>query len=227
MRKVWMAVVVFGFGIIALAGPVLGAFPETTHTPSPGYGAPIYAFEMAKTPADLIAIFGPQDDPLRPERIAQMDRGNLWDFPFMATYSLFMALFFFALWKGSSKKIWLLFASIGLLAGCADAIENMILLNMTSDLAGAPHIQWLGVMVWTKFLSIMVCITAAGAHLLAQKQLLWKALGVCSILGGLTLFIGYLSPAEYGYLMGSGTTLGWIAMLLFACYRSFFKQEPS
>lgn len=227
MRKYWIVVVVLGLGIIALAGPVLGAFPETAHTPTPGYGAPIYAFEMAKTPADLIAVFGPEDDPLRPERIAQMDRGNLWDFPFMATYSLFMALFFYAAWKGSNQKMWLVFAGIGLLAGCADAIENMILLNLTSNLAEAPNIQWLGIMVWTKFLAIMVCISAAGAHLIKQRSILWKALGICSLLGGLTIFAGFLSPTEYGYLIGNGTTLGWVAMLLFAIYQSFFKRESS
>lgn len=227
MRKTWLAVFALGLGIIALAGPVLGAFPETAHASVPGYGAPVYAFEMARTPADLIAVFGPEEDPLRAERIAQMDRGNLWDFPFMATYSLFMAVFFFAVWQASNKRIWLVFAGVGLAAGLADAIENIILLNLTSNLDDAPHIQWLGAPVWTKFLSIMVCITAAGTHLLRQNNWLWKALGLCSILGGLTIFSGFLSPAQYGYLIGNGTTLGWVAMLLFATYQSFLKQEPS
>lgn len=225
MRQYWLAVFVLGLGIIALANPVLGAFPETVHTPTPGYGAPIYAFEMAKTPADLIAVFGPEGDPLRPERIAQMDRGNLWDFLFMATYSLFMSIFFYAIWNDSNNGLWLVFGGIGLLAGCADAIENMILLNLTNNLAQAPNIQWLGIPVWTKFLSIMVCISAAGAYLATQKSLLWTALGICSVLGGLTIFIGYLSPTEYGYLIGNGTTVGWVAMLLFASYQNFFKRE--
>jgi len=224
LKSYWVAAFVLGLGISALAGPVLGAFPTTAYDVAPGFGSAVYAFEMAKTPADLVAVFGPEGDPERARRIEQMDRGNLWDFPFMVIYSLYMAVYFLAIRRESTRPVWLVFALVGLLAGCADAVENTILLNLTNDLAQAPGLGWLGVPVWTKFLSIMVCISASGFYLISQKHLLWKLLGLSSIGGGLTLLAAFLSPSDYGYLVAGGTTVGWVSMLLFAGYRGLLDK---
>lgn len=220
-HKYWVLDLGLGLVLLALAGSVMGAFPETGHDVLPGYGGPVFAFEMAKTQADLIAVFGPVDDPLRAARIAQMDIGNLWDFPFMLSYSLFMAMFCFAIWKDTKQRIWLAFIGLALLSGFADAIENLILLGVTRNMHTAPNLTWLGIPVWTKFLAIMACNCASSVYIALQKTPLWRAIGVAGFVGGLTIFAAFLSPSEYGYLIRNGTTMGWLAMLIFAGYRSY------
>jgi len=225
VRLYWICSFVLGLVIIALAGPVLGAFPAASYDLANGYGSAVYAFEMAKTPADLVAVFGPIDDPLRTVRIEQMNRGNLWDFPFMVIYSLYMMFFFLAIWRDTSRSLWLVFAVIGMLSGCADAIENTLLLNITENLPTAPGLEWVAIPVWTKFLSIMLCIFASAVYLLSQAKILWKLLGIGSICGGVMLLAALLLPRDYGYLMAIGTGIGWGSMWLFAGDRSLWHRS--
>ena len=89
-KNMWISCAVFGVILTVLGTIMIDYFPSTAHNISDGFGGPVFAFEMAKTPEDLINVFGPEGDPLRTERIAQMDKGNLWDFPFMLIYALFM-----------------------------------------------------------------------------------------------------------------------------------------
>ena len=221
MRFYWIVTVLLGVGIIVLSGPVLSAFPEAGHDVSAGYGAPIFAFEMAVNSADLIAIFGPDGDPFRANRIAQMNKGNVLDYPFMAVYSLYMASFFYAIWRTQGYRLWLVFLGFGLLAGIADAVENLILLNLTSDLNNAPFIAWLPIPVWTKFASIMICVFGGGTYLVFNTNWAWKFIGAIALIGGASIPIAFFNPAQLGFLIAPGTTAGWLAMLVFAMVRSF------
>lgn len=218
MRAVtaWRLCAVLGLGVAVLSIILLPMFPSSSAEDLSGYGGPVFAFEAAKTPADLIAVFGPADDPERAVRIAQMDKGNLWDFPFMALYSLFTAAFFAGAFLQSRKRVWIAFAAIGLLSGIMDAWENVILLGITADLAAAPHLATLAIPVWSKFFAIMFGILGAGAHLVKQPTIIWKILGGICIIGALTIPIAYADPASYGWLIKQGVAAGWIIMSLYA-----------
>jgi len=219
--KSWLICGIIGLVLSVFALFVLDKFPADAHNISPGYGGPVFAFEMAKDHADLIAVFGLEGDPERARRITQMDIGNLWDYPFMLIYSLFMAAFMWAVYREAGRKIWIILTGIALLSGVADAVENLILLGLTKDLAAAPNIQWLGYPVWTKFLSIMVCVIASGIYIFRQSRWLWKGLGIAAVLGALTIFAAFLAPNHHGHLIRHGTTVGWVIMLVFAWVQWF------
>lgn len=223
--KVWLMCGIIGLFLSVFALFVLDKFPADAHSIAPGYGGPVFAFEMAKDQADLIAVFGPETDPERARRITQMDVGNLWDYPFMLIYSLFMAAFMWAAYREMKHKTWIVLTGVALLSGAADAVENLILLGLTKELAGAPNIAWLGYPVWTKFLSIMVCVIAAGVFIFRQKHWIWKALGIAAIIGGFTIFAAFLAPDQHGHLIRHGTTVGWVIMLIFAWARWFQQRK--
>jgi len=221
----WVFCGLMGLIMIGVSLTVLSIFPAEGHTVSPGYGGPVFAFEMAKDQADLIAVFGPEGDLDRASRIAQMNEGNLWDYPFMLIYSLFMAAFLWGAYRETGHKIWALLAGIAMLSGTADAVENLILLGLTKDLAVAPNLGWLGYPVWTKFLSIMVCVCAAGVFMIRQSGWIWKVLGIAAIIGSMTIFAAFLAPETNGWLIRHGTGAGWFMMLAFAWWRWFARRK--
>lgn len=229
MSRFWAVSFFSGLAVAILAGPVLSAFPESGHSVNPRYGSPVFAFEMAKSASDLESIFGPVEDPERPKRIQEMDRGNLLDYPFMAFYSLFMAAFALSVWRDSRHAPWVVLAYIGLLSGVADAIENVLLLNITNDLDSDFFLVWLAIPVWTKFFAIMCCIIASSCHIFDRAEWWWKTVGALGIVGGSSLFIAFLSPPNYGFLVSYGTAVGWLGMLAFAGERTFafFRHRNS
>ena len=123
-KTLWKLCAFFGLSVAILAVVILSTFPQTGATDLSGFGGPVFAFEVAQSKADLIAIFGKAGDPQHGARIAKMNEGNLWDFGFMTVYALFMALFFVAVFVRSRRKIWIFLACLGLLAGILDAAEN-------------------------------------------------------------------------------------------------------
>lgn len=220
MKKYWVITAVLGGLVLALSVPVLAAFPQSGSDVPPGYGGAVFAFEMATKPSDLLAIFGPEGDPLRQSRIAQMNDGNILDYPFLISYSLFMAAFFVAIYARQQTRIWLLMSGFGILAGASDAVENLILLNLTNNLESAPFIAWLKFPVWLKFGSIALCNCAAGIYLIQRSSWAWRAVGAITIVGGLGVSIALINPSNLGLFIAPGTSIGWTAMLIFSAIRS-------
>lgn len=225
VKRHWLHCVLAGLAVLLIAIFLMPKFPTDSAGIEPGYGSPIIAFEMARSVADLHAVFGTPDDPERARRIAMMDDGNIWDFPFMIAYGLFIALFLRAAGKASGNSIWYLLAMLGIVAGAADAIENNILLNLTADIEAAPDIGLLAYPVWTKFLSIMVTGAAAGIVIATQGRHFWRILGVVATASALLVLPGFYDPATYGAPMGLGITICWIIMLIFAITR--WRQAAS
>ena len=224
-RKLWILTAVTGIALTIFGLFMIDKFPTVGHDISEGFGGPVFAFEMARTQMDVAAVFGPDGDPARAARIAQMNEGNYWDFPFMALYAGFMALFFLAAKKTSSKAVWKWLAGIAVISGLADAGENVILLGLTANIETAPHVGMLFIPVWIKFFSIMACLIGAGVFLSRQRNIIWKILGVVCALGGLTIGAAFISPSDYGYLIRNGVTIGWVIMLIYAVYRAILKPK--
>lgn len=212
----WLPVTFFGVMIVLVGNYMLGFFPTDAHNIPTGVGSPIFAFEVARTPQDLINVFGHIDDPARPARIAAMDAGNLLDFAFMALYALFIASFFIAIYSATKKKIWLGFAALGILSGVADAVENNILLGLTNNLEAAHNLGMLAFPVWFKFFAIMITAIAAGVFLAQQKILLWRTAGIIAALSATTILISFANPYQFGWLLQFSITISWSIMLLFA-----------
>lgn len=219
-KTAWRLSLLFGIAVAIVGIVTMGAFPTDGAGYDPGLGTPVYAFEMARSSQDLIAIFGTIDDPARAGRIAAMDAGNLWDYPFMICYGLFIAFFFVAAGKKSGGKVWKLLALLGVIAAIADGMENQILLGLTADIEGAPNINLLAYPVWTKFLSLGVCGVGMGAYLISQSNVGWKIAGAIAALGALLVIPGFISPTDYAVLLGNGLGLNWIIQLVFVARRS-------
>jgi len=216
----WRLCVVAGFIVLALSLYILPKFPADGAGFAAGYGSPVIAFEMARSVADLQAVFGMPDDPDRPRRIAMMDDGNIWDYPFMVAYGAFIFLFLRAAARAGGRSLWLLFALLGLIATGADAVENMILLGLTQDLEAARDIGWLAIPVWLKFFSIMISGAAAGIVIATQGRHFWRVLGGIATLSALTVMVSFADPAAYGALLTLGITVCWVIMLAFAISRA-------
>ncbi len=215
--------------VAALAAPLFQIFPATGAGYAEGYGDPVYALEMARSPADLIAVFGEAEDPERANRIEAMDRGNRLDLLFALAYGLFLAAFCRGVRSevgARGQTFWLVMSLLGVAAALSDLIENAILLRLTTDLEGAPGIEWLAYPVWLKFSAIAAVGFAASAYLMGTRHTVaWRCAGVVALLGCFTVPIGAVDPARFGYLMGSGITLCWLVLLAYAGRRALAPAE--
>lgn len=220
----WISCTASGLALAVLSVIIFPIFPAEGANIAPGYGSPIYAFEMARSVADLIAIFGPADDPARPARIAAMDAGNWWDYPFMTAYGVFLFSFFMATYRRGGQNLWLALACIGALAAFADAYENTILLGLSANIETAPNIELLRYPVWTKFLSIMLCGLGLGAYLFSRPALGWKIAGAIAALGSITVLPAAFSPLDFAQYMQAGLTPVWVIQLIYAGAQLFPGQ---
>jgi len=200
-------------------------FPKEGAGYSPGFGQPVFAFEMAQTADDLVKVFGGPDDPQRESRVAAMDAGNRWDFAFMAVYGPYLAAFFVACWRTTVNKLWLMPAVLAVCAALSDVVENVILMGLTKNLAAAPNIEYLGYFVWFKFLSLMVCGIGAGIYLLRTKRIGWQIAGLAMVAGSLAVIPPFVVPSSYGSLLGRGLAIVWNLQLVYAIVQVLFHQS--
>lgn len=217
----WRLCLIFAIVTVAATAYILPMFPATSYADTSGYGSPVFAFEMAASVEDMINVFGPESDPLRTERINQMDRGNYWDFGFMFLYAMFLGLFSLAALQDSGNKLWLIPAASGFASAGFDAVENLMLLKLTSQFNSPQLFSLLWLPVYAKFYAIAIsCLGAAFYILKKESNLVWKALSVVAILGGLSTFIGLTAPSEVGWILKHAITWCWLTMLVYAAARS-------
>lgn len=213
ISRAWISCFLTGLLVLGLTGYIFPIFPQEMAVPQ-GIETPVYAFEFARNQADLIAIFGAIDDPLRADRIESMDEGNRVDLIYMAIYSMFICLFFYAAHLKYKRAIWLAFAAIGIVAGIADAVENTILFSLTADLETAENLVWLKYPVHVKFTALYLCSYGLGMLLKEDGrkglQILGRAFQVLSLAAIFLTFVG----------MGAVATLvisiAWISKLIYA-----------
>jgi hypothetical protein len=208
---------------------IMPYFPQEAAADVSGYGSPVIAFEFARMPADLWAVFGDAADPERAKRIAMMDHGNRWDFLFMTIYSLFGALFGLAV-RRRRATLGAVILVAAIIAGLADAVETRTLLSITAQLSGGAEtpvgLATLWVPVTIKFAGLALSIICAGLFLGSRENLTWKALGALTVLAGLLSLPALLAPASLGHLLTLSVGIGWIVMLAYALTRSVKGVTP-
>ncbi|MFT4627740.1 MAG: hypothetical protein ACI8PZ_006427 [Myxococcota bacterium] len=218
--RAWRITAALGLGVAAVAALLLTLFPTTGAGYPPGFGEPVFAFEMARSVDGLQAVFGDLSDPERVARIASMDRGNLGDLLFMAVYGPFVASFFVAIHRAGGSRGWLVFAALGLFAAACDAVENSILLGLTADLEGGAGLAVLPVPVWLKFGALMLCGVAGGVYV-AGRGGLWGLLGGSAAVGALAVAAAFTAPDQHGWMVGIGLGIGWLVQLAYAVRRGW------
>ena len=217
----WRACLLWGLATLAMSQAMNVFFPDAMAHAIPGAAIdrPVLAFEFARTPAHLDAVFGPVGDPLRNGRIEGMVRGNQLDYLFMVIYGSFVLAFFGATARWTRNPRWWLAGWLGPIAAVADAIENALLLSINAEMASpTAELAWLPYPVWIKFVLLAIATGLAGIALARQRA--WLLMLAC-LPAPIAIWFGLAAPLQWGQIAVSTIAIGWIAMLVWAAWRTF------
>jgi hypothetical protein len=213
-------------GLVILALTMMSALQEPLRPCGDlraGY-APIIAFELARSEADLNALFGQPGDPCRAQVIEHMDAINWIDvLAFIPIYGVFMAFFFVGM-HASVPRLARLGLQLTIVACLGDYAENTCLMNLTPGLDAGSI--WLALLPWATGVKWLGLGLAAGVgaviYVQARAQAWWylAAALACAIALAATL-AALASPREFGPILSPGIGLSWLAFLLTAAIRSF------
>lgn len=188
----------------------------------------VVQFELARSVADLVAIFGPADSACRPLAVAGMDAVNTLDvWAFIPTYTLFCMASAMYVARGEPRL--LAFCAIAAAAGAAagDYVETTALLQITQRLDDpGALLQQLQIGAWSKF-----ALLAAHAFFLAG--VCWNdakrrpILGLLLLLPALGTAAAWIDHARYANLMNTGFALAWIGLFAFAGKEAFGPAPPA
>jgi len=207
-------------GLIAFAcsfafGKIPGLIACGTFVGS-GQLGPILAFELARTPGDVAALFG--GGACRSTFVSAQNTGLWLDaLGFIPSYTAFLVLAAIAASRGWAQRA---IVAMLLIAGLSDEIEGLFMWRIMSDLPGTPaqlHGLWWAVHV--KFGLLAIGTTLIGLELIrALKQ--WPMLfGLVIAVGGAAAVYGFwLLPNT---MMMAGFTYAWFAILVTAIVASF------
>ena len=217
----WRSCLLWGLATLAVSQSFALFMPATMAHSIPGAAVdnPVLAFEFARTPAHLDAVFGALGDPIREARISGMMRGNVLDYLFMMVYGSFVLAFFGASAKATGDRRWWFAGWLGPLAAVCDAIENALLLSINADMAApTPELQFLPVPVWLKFGALALACGLAGWALVRQGA--WLPALLCAP-PAIAIWFGVAAPLRWGQSAVSTIALAWVAMLAWAAWRSW------
>ena len=188
----------------------------------PNY-APIIAFELARSPADLAAIFGTQD-PCRAGMIERMDAVNLVDvLVYIPVYGVFMAFFFLGM-RARHASLATLGFRVAIVAVLGDYAENACLMNLTPQLDTAS--PWFALLPWAtgiKWLALGVAAAvAAMIYVKSASARLWNLLAALMCAAAFLSTVAAMAmPSMFGPLVSLGVGLSWIAYLVTAGAAAF------
>jgi hypothetical protein len=166
----------FAAGLLVLAVTLFSVTQEPVRPCGnlPQNYAPIIAFELARSPADLEALFGTQE-PCRSEVVERMDAVNLVDvLVYIPAYGVFMAFFFLGM-RGHHATLGTLGFRIAIVAILGDYAENACLMNLTPQLD--PASVWFTLLPWAtgiKWLGLgAAAAIAAAIYVKASSARFW------------------------------------------------------
>lgn len=217
-------------GLLVLAVTLLSATQEPARPCGnlPQNYAPIIAFELARSAADLDAIFG--TEPCRAAMVARMDAINLIDvLVYIPAYGLFMAFFFLGM-RGRQAGLGTLGFRIAIVAALGDFAENACLMSLTPQvdpaspwfalLPWATGIKWLGLGV-AAAIAAAIYLKSSGARALNSVATLICAVAFLSTVAAIAV------PAKFGPTVGLGVGLSWLIYLITAAAAAFRPIAPA
>ena len=211
-------------GLLVLAVTLLSATQEPARPCGnlPQNYAPIIAFELARSAADLDAIFG--TEPCRATMVARMDAINLVDvLVYIPAYGLFMAFFFLGM-RGRHVALGTLGFRVAVIAALGDFAENACLMNLTPQVD--PASIWFALLPWAtgiKWLGLGVAAAIAAAIYLkstSPRALNSGAALICAV-AFLSTVAAIAVPAKFGPMVGLGVGLSWLIYLITAAAAAF------
>ena len=199
----------FAFGKI----PGLGACGTFAGS---GQLGPILAFELARTPADVAALFG--SGACRATLVGAQTKGLWLDaLGFIPSYTAFLALAAIAASHGRVKRT---IVAMLLIAGLSDEIEGLVMWRIMANLPGTDG--QLGALYWAvhvKFALLAIGTTLIGLELIRTMRLWPMLFGLVITVGGAAAIYGFWSLPNA--MMMAGFTYAWFAILVTAIVASF------
>lgn len=178
------------------------------------YG-PILAFELARTPADIAALFG--DGACR-ARLAHAQDIGLWldASGFIPSYTAFLSLAAIAASAGWRRSVTV---ALLLVAGLSDEIEGIVMWRILGSLPGTQsQLDALWWAVHVKFALLAVGTLFIGLSLIRAFRLLPVLMGLIVAVGGAAAVYGFLHIAQP--IMMPAFTYAWFALLATAIVAS-------
>lgn len=178
--------------------------------PAGGAGA-IIAFELARTPATLAALFG--SEPCTSTLLAAQ-RTALWldELGFIPAYTSFLAL---GAWALRDRGLVLVTVAVFLIAGLCDEVEGVTMFALMNPLPGAA---WLfAPLFWA--VRIKFALLGLGELLLAAALVRGSWIGKIAalpMLAGGAMSLWFLFTAAHDPLMMKGHLVAWSALLVVA-----------
>jgi hypothetical protein len=179
----------------------------------------IIAFELARSVADLHAIFGDVPGACRTAIAHQMDSINVIDsFAFIQIYGAFL-IFFFLGARTRNVRIANVAVVLTILACLADHVENFALFHISHDpdstkwiplLIGATETKWVGLGI----------VGALAIPLYRGSWLGWIAVPLCGA-GLVVTLLTIPSPTLAGPYASNAIALGWLLFLAIDLRESF------
>jgi hypothetical protein len=219
----WRACLLWGIATLIVSQSFALVMPQELAHPIPGssIGNPVLAFEFARTPEHLDAVFGLAGEPGRSARISRTMQGNVLDYLFMVVYGSFVLSFFGATARSTGNPRWWLAGWLAPLAAVADAVENALLLSINSDMTSTgSELAFLAYPVWTKFTALAVACGFAAWSLIRQHA--WLPALLC-LPAPLAIGFGLAAPYRWGENAVAATALSWFAMLAWAAWCAWRK----
>lgn len=221
--RAWYAALAFGIAVLLFGIKLAQTFPATGAGFADGYGSPVLAFEFARGQADLLAVFGPESDPLQVARLAAMRAGNEGDCLFLLFYAGFLACGIYALWRELRSRV--LFAAIALplAAALCDAWENALLFEIQSAFTlgdYSPSMASLPGPVGAKFvlLGLANLVIAYGMTELGPR---WQLPASLVMAPTITIPMALVSPPAFGWTLPAAVGAGWIGLFALAATGSW------
>lgn len=217
-RTAWRLCVLAGLVAFACSfafGKIPGLVACGTFAGS-GQLGPILAFELARTPGDVAALFG--SGACRASLIDAQNTGLWLDaLGFIPSYTAFLVLAAIAASRGRVQRA---IIAMLLIAALSDEIEGLVMWRIMGDLPGAPaQLQGLWWAVHIKFGMLAIGTTLIGLELIRAFKLWPMLFGLVIAVGGAAAVDGFwLLPNA---MMMAGFTYAWFAILVTAIVASF------
>jgi hypothetical protein len=186
-----------------------------------GY-APVIAEELARTLADLQAIFGSGPSACRTALQGQLNIVTWIDcLAFVPAYGVFLLFFFLGLVPRDDRSSFIGFV-LSALAVIGDYVENVCLFQITAapDAAGFS----LAVLPWAtglKWLALGLAAAVGGTILIQSGRMNYPAALAC-FFAALGTALGIANPHLFGAYISNAVTLSWLVFLIVAIRGAFF-----
>jgi len=173
---------------------------------------PIIAFELARSVADLHAIFGAAPGTCREALTAQFAFLNTGDnLLFIPLYGVFLVFFFLGMRHTKLARA----GALLVIAAClADYIENACLFRIAIN----PDVQSpaLSLLPWAtgvKWMGLAIAGAIGGIILSRRGGWRWIVAGLC-FAGAVLVTLAIIAPHNFGRFASNGVTISWVVFLV-------------